>query len=49
VGAAPFGLIGDSDGDDLESFFTKTFTRIGDHVDDLRDRLASAAEVGNET
>jgi lysophospholipase L1-like esterase len=39
VGEAPFGLIGDSDGDDLESFFAKTFTRIGDNVDDLRDRL----------
>jgi hypothetical protein len=39
AGEAPFGLIGDSQGDDLESFFTKTFTRIGDHIDDLRGRL----------
>lgn len=39
VGEPPFGLIGDSEGDDLESLFTKTFTRIGDHIDDLRDQL----------
>jgi len=35
----PFGVIGDSEGDDLESFFTKTFRRIEDHIDDLRHRL----------
>ena len=35
----PFGVIGDSQGDDLESFFTKTFTRIEDNIGDLRHRL----------
>jgi hypothetical protein len=45
AGEAPFGLIGDSDGDDLESFFTKTFARIGDHADDLRDKLARFFDV----
>jgi len=35
----PFGVIGDSEGDDLESFFTKMFRRIEDHIDDLRHRL----------
>src|SRR5207249_599982 len=35
----PFGVIGDSQGDDLESFFTKMFGRIQDHIDDLRKRL----------
>jgi len=39
VGEVPFGLIGDSEGNDLQAFFTKTFTRIGDHVGDLRTRL----------
>jgi lysophospholipase L1-like esterase len=39
VGEVPFGVIGDSEGNDLESFFTKTYTRIGDHVDDLRGKL----------
>jgi len=45
AGEAPFGLIGVSDGDDLESFFTKTFARIGDHADDLRDKLARFFDV----
>jgi hypothetical protein len=39
AGEVPFGLIGDSGGDDLESFFTKTFVRIGDSSRDLRDRV----------
>jgi hypothetical protein len=39
AGEVPFGLIGDSKGDDLESFFTKTFARIGDNSSDLRDRF----------
>jgi hypothetical protein len=45
VGEVPFGLIGDSEGDDLESFFTKTFTRIGDRADDLRNRLEHLFDV----
>ena len=32
-------MIGDSEGDDLESFYTKMFRRIEDHIDDLRHRL----------
>ena len=35
----PFGVIGDSDGDDLESFFTKEFSRIASGIDDIRDKL----------
>jgi len=35
----PFGVIGDSQGDDLESFFTKTFARIENGIGDLRNRL----------
>jgi len=39
TGEVPFGVIGDSENDDLESFFTKEFTRIEDGVGDIRDRL----------
>jgi lysophospholipase L1-like esterase len=45
VGEVPFGLIGDSEGNDLESFFTKTFTRIGDRADDLRNRFEHLFDV----
>ena len=39
AGEVPFGVIGDSEGDDLEAFFTRTFARIEDGIDDLRRRL----------
>ena len=39
LGEVPFGLIGESEGDDLESFFTKTFTGIGNNIDDIRNRI----------
>ena len=39
AGEPPFGLIGDSQGSDLESFFDKTFARIEHDIGDLRDRL----------
>jgi len=29
-------VIGDSEGDDREAFFTRTFARIADGIDDLR-------------
>jgi len=39
AGEVPFGVIGDSEGDDLEAFFTRTFARIADGIDDLRRRF----------
>ncbi len=39
AGEPPFGLIGDSEGNDLESFFTKMFDRIRDGIGDIRDRF----------
>ena len=39
AGEVPFGLIGDSEGDDLDSFFTKTFARVEHGIDDIRKRL----------
>jgi hypothetical protein len=39
AGEPPFGLIGESADDDLESFFQKTFARIERDIDDLRDRF----------
>ncbi len=39
AGEPPFGLIGDSAGNDLESFFTKMFDRIRDGIGDIRDRF----------
>jgi len=39
AGEVPFGVIGDSEGDDLESFFTRTFARIADGIDDFRRRF----------
>ena len=35
----PFGVIGDSEGDDLEVFITWTFARVADGIDDLRRRF----------
>jgi hypothetical protein len=32
-------VIGDSEGDDLEAFFTRTFARIADGIDDFRRRF----------
>lgn len=45
-GEVPFGLIGDSEGDDLESFFTKSYTRISDHIDDIRRKLGRHGKLG---
>jgi len=39
AGEVPFGLIGDSEGDDLDSFFTKTFARVEHGIDDIRKRF----------
>jgi hypothetical protein len=39
AGEVPFGVIGDSEGDDLEAFFTGTFARIADGIDDFRRRF----------
>jgi hypothetical protein len=39
AGEVPFGVIGDSEGDDLEDFFTRTFARIEDGIGDLRRRF----------
>ena len=39
AGEVPFGVIGDSEGDDLGAFFTRTFARIADGIDDLRQRF----------
>ena len=39
AGEVPFGVIGDSEGDDLEAFFTRTFARVADGIDDLRRRF----------
>ena len=39
AGEVPFGVIGDSEGEDLEAFFTRTFARIADGIDDLRRRF----------
>src|SRR5881296_1934244 len=39
AGEPPFGLIGESQGSDVESFFQKTYARIEHDIDDLRDRL----------
>ncbi len=32
-------MIGDSEGDDLEAFFTRAFARIADGIDDVRRRF----------
>jgi len=39
AGEVPFGVIGDSEGDDLEAFFTRAFARIADGIDDFRRRF----------
>src|SRR5438445_614185 len=39
AGEVPIGVIGDSESDDLEAFFTRTFARIEDGIDDLRRRV----------
>ncbi len=39
AGEPPFGLIGESDSNDLESFFTRMFDRIKDGIGDIRDRF----------
>jgi lysophospholipase L1-like esterase len=39
AGEVPFGVIGDSEGDDLGSFFTKTFDRIGRDAGDIAGRI----------
>ena len=39
AGEPPFGLIGETQGSDVESYFQKTFARIEHDIDDLRDRL----------
>jgi osmotically-inducible protein OsmY len=39
LGEVPFGLIGESEGDDLDSFFTKTFADIGNNINDIRNRI----------
>ena len=38
-GEPPFGLIGESESDDLESFFDKIFSRIESGIDDIRDKI----------
>ena len=39
AGEVPYGVIGDSEGDDSEAFFTRTFARIENGIDDLRRRF----------
>jgi hypothetical protein len=39
AGEPPFGLIGDDQSDDIESFFTHEFQDIGNGIDDIRSKL----------
>jgi lysophospholipase L1-like esterase len=45
AGEAPFGVIGDSDADDVEEFFTKMFGRIERNIDDIRDHLSNILDL----